>query len=230
MKLEFRTLNANEIDVRVGTSNDKGSTYLLYKDARVDMTLLDEVVGPMNWQREHEFKDGKLYCKISIYNEDTNQWVSKEDVGVESFSEAEKGQASDSFKRSAVNWGIGRELYTAPFIWLPYNKDEAKKIKLHVVEIDYNERREINHLVLANNKDEVVFEFPKGNATPKTTSKATTKEPKSEEKVVMINNDQMNEIYNHPDKYFPILERKGKDVMELTYEEARKLIEWGKTH
>ena len=111
-KLEFRTLKADEIDCRVGNVTDKGVSLLLYKDARVDMRLLDEVVGTMNWKREHEIINGNLYCTVSIYNEATQQWVSKQDVGVESNTEKEKGQASDAFKRACFNWGIGRELYT----------------------------------------------------------------------------------------------------------------------
>lgn len=104
--MKFRLLKANEIDVRVGTSSERGSTYLLYKDARVDMNILDETVGEMNWQREHEFKENKLYCKVSLWDSEKGQWISKEDVGVESNAEAEKGQASDSFKRACVNWGM----------------------------------------------------------------------------------------------------------------------------
>ena len=50
-------------------------------------------------------------------------WVCKEDTGTESNTEAEKGLASDSFKRAGFNWGIGRELYTAPLI---YVKSEDK--------------------------------------------------------------------------------------------------------
>lgn len=220
MKLEFRTLKANEIDVRVGTSNDKGATFLLYKDARVDMSMLDEVVGPMNWQREHEFKDGKLYCKVSIYNDETNQWVSKEDVGVESNAEAEKGQASDSFKRACVNWGIGRELYTSPFIWLPIGKEEAKRTKLHVVRIEYNEYREISVLELADSKNQTVFVYPNYPTKPKKEVKAN--EPISEE--------QAEKIYCEFEKYAQILEKKGKQVENLTYEEAEKLLDWGARH
>lgn len=116
MELKFRKLRADEIDVRLGTQKlenpqDKcsritGASYLLYKDARCDMTLLDEVVGPSNWQRDHVFKDGKLFCTVGIYDDEKKQWVRKEDVGVESNTEAEKGQASDSFKRACFNWGM----------------------------------------------------------------------------------------------------------------------------
>lgn len=228
MKLNFRTLKANEIDVRVGTSNEKGSTYLLYKDARVDMNLLDEVVGPTDWQREHEFKDGKLYCKVSIWDTEKKMFISKEDVGVESFSEAEKGQASDSFKRACVNWGIGRELYTAPFIWLPYGKEEAKKIKLHVVEIGYDENREINKLTLANQNEEVVFEYPK--QFKKSTSKKAKTTESVEDDGKLITPEQADKIYAEIDKYKKVLDKVGKEVAELTYLEAEKLLEWGKTH
>lgn len=123
--MEFRKLNANEIDVRVGTINEKGCSLLLYKDARCDMNILDETVGSDNWQRNHEVINGNLFCNVGIKFIGANgldSWVWKQDVGVESYTEKEKGQASDSFKRACVNWGIGRELYTAPFIWIGSDK------------------------------------------------------------------------------------------------------------
>ena len=113
---KFRDLRADEIDIRVGTVNEKGVTLLLYKDARVDMDILDETVGSGNWQRTHEVINGNLFCNVGIKLD--GEWIYKQDVGVESYTEKEKGQASDSFKRACVNWGIGRELYTAPFIWI----------------------------------------------------------------------------------------------------------------
>lgn len=121
--MEFRALNKDEIDVRVAMIKGNGLSLLLYKDARVDMDILDETVGSLNWKREHQFKDGKLYCTVSIWDSEKLQWISKEDVGTESYTEQEKGQASDSFKRACFNWGIGRELYTAPFIWI--NKENC---------------------------------------------------------------------------------------------------------
>lgn len=120
MKLNFRTLRADEVDVRVATVKDepnkKGVQLLLYKDARCDMNILDETVGAANWQRSH-LRDN-ANCVVSIWDEEKKQWISKEDTGTESSTEREKGLASDSFKRACVNWGIGRELYTAPFIWV----------------------------------------------------------------------------------------------------------------
>lgn len=124
----FRDLTKDDIDVRIAMVKENGVSLLLYKDARVDMDILDETVGPYNWKREHQFKDGKLYCSVSIWDNEKQQWISKEDVGTESNTEQEKGQASDSFKRACFNWGIGRELYTAPFIWIPKEKCNIKQI------------------------------------------------------------------------------------------------------
>lgn len=118
--LEFRPLRADEIDVRVGTLNQKGCSLLLYKDARCDMAILDETVGAMNWQRRHTRDNAN--CVVSIYDAEKNEWISKEDTGTRSNTEPEKGLASDSFKRACTNWGIGRELYTGPFIWVGADK------------------------------------------------------------------------------------------------------------
>ena len=114
--MEFRTLHADEIELRVGMANGKGFSLLLYKDSRCDMQLLDETVGSMNWKREHSRDNAN--CIVSIWDAEKKEWVGKEDTGTESQTEREKGLASDSFKRACVNWGIGRELYTAPFIWV----------------------------------------------------------------------------------------------------------------
>ena len=116
----FRKLHADEIECRVAQLGDKGLSLLLYKDARCDMNILDETVGALNWKREHT-RDNKN-CIVSIWDKEKKEWVSKEDTGTESNTEAEKGLASDSFKRACVNWGIGRELYTAPRIWIPADK------------------------------------------------------------------------------------------------------------
>lgn len=112
----FRDLRADEVDVRASTVNENGVTLLLYKDARCDQAILDETVGSLNWQRHHTRDNAN--CIVSIWDDLKQQWIDKEDTGKESNTEAEKGLASDSFKRACFNWGIGRELYTAPFIWV----------------------------------------------------------------------------------------------------------------
>lgn len=147
MDLRFRLLRADEIDVRVSQITTRSVMLLLYKDARADMNILDETVGPLNWQRRHSRENAN--CVVSIWDNDKKQWVEKEDTGTESNTEAEKGLASDSFKRSCVNWGIGRELYTAPSLFFPIDKTRAEKgsdgkmrcyDKFAVEEIEYNGR------------------------------------------------------------------------------------------
>lgn len=112
----FRDLRADEIEVRVAQAKQNGVSLLLYKDARCDQNILDETVGPMNWMRSHTRDNAN--CIVSIWDKEKAMWISKEDTGTESNTEKEKGLASDSFKRACFNWGIGRELYTAPFIWI----------------------------------------------------------------------------------------------------------------
>ena len=166
--LKFRTLNADEIECRVGTVTDKGVSLLMYKDARVDMRLLDEVVGCMNWKREHTIINNNLYCTVSIYNKDTKEWVSKQDVGVESNTEKEKGQASDAFKRACFNWGIGRELYTCPFVWVNLEQNEwrfgasGKKqpaIRFYVDCIEYDGGKVVK-LVIKDEQGRERYTFP----------------------------------------------------------------------
>lgn len=169
---KFRLLKADEIDVRVAQIQSNWLTLLLYKDARVDMDILDETVGCMNWKREH-LRDN-ANCIVSIYDEVKREWVSKEDTGTESFSEAEKGLASDSFKRACVNWGIGRELYTSPTIFIFPNKDMTPKGKdnefylndkgkyetktrFSVDYINYDDDRNISDLIIVDNKRNLRF-------------------------------------------------------------------------
>lgn len=118
--MEFRTLRADEIECRIAMVKPSGVSLLLYKDARCDMNILDETVGQMNWMRHHSRDNAN--CTVSIWDAEKKQWIEKEDTGKESYTEKEKGLASDSFKRACFCWGIGRELYTAPFIWIPVEK------------------------------------------------------------------------------------------------------------
>lgn len=167
----FRLLEANEIECRVQTCNAKGVSLLLYKDARCDMNILDETVGAMNWKKSYELIDGQLFCTIEIWDEDKKQWIGKQDVGVESNTEAEKGRASDAQKRAAVAFGIGRELYTAPFIWI---KAEDTKIEeyqdngrtkyrckdgFHVCRIEYDDDERISFIEIRNRKSEIVYQY-----------------------------------------------------------------------
>ena len=174
--MQFRTLKANEIDVRVAQIDKNWCTLLLYKDARVDMNILDETVGSMNWQKKY-LRDN-ANCIVSIWDDEKKQWIEKEDTGTESFTEAEKGLASDSFKRACFNWGIGRELYTAPSIFIFPRKDMVKqkedeepkeffegkngkyqtKTRFYVDYIDYDNNRNIQNLIIRDHKGNSRFE------------------------------------------------------------------------
>lgn len=178
--MKFRALKASEIDCRIQSIGQNktgavGTTILLYKDARVDMNILDETVGTMNWQREHSVVNGNLYCTISIWDEVKEQWISKSDVGTESNTEKEKGQASDSFKRAGFNWGIGRELYSAPFVYIQLDKSEyierngklTSNAKFKVKDIAYDENRNIVRLVVVDSKGKVRYTFGE-NTQPQT--------------------------------------------------------------
>ena len=169
--MNIRTLRADEIECRVQQVKQNGCVLLLYKDARCDMRILDEVFGIDGWEREHQVVNGNLYCTVRVWSEKRNQWISKQDVGTESNTEKQKGEASDSFKRACFNLGIGRELYSAPFTWINLNKDEISekngryslnyKIKFSVKEIEYDNNKEISKLIIVDQDDKERFKFVK---------------------------------------------------------------------
>lgn len=167
----MRRLNADEIEVKVKQINANGCLLLLYKTARVDMAILDETY-PMRWQSDYKTINGVLYCGIGIQN-DKGEWLWRWDCGVESRENEgmeKKGEASDAFKRAGFKWGIGRELYTAPFIWAkvdtePVKDKNGKEVwqlkdryaKFSVSTIKYSEGGDIIFLVIADDKGKVVY-------------------------------------------------------------------------
>ena len=173
----IRLLKADEIECRVSVINEKGLSLLLYKDARVDQKILDETFGIFGWKRSHQSIEGNLYCTVEIYDKESGEWVAKQDVGTTGYTEKEKSQASDSFKRACFNWGIGRELYTAPFIWIPagkteimYKEEQNKGKRFYcndhfsVSLIRYNDDREISALVVVNDRGQTVYELKEKGA------------------------------------------------------------------
>ena len=211
-EIKIRTLTASEIECRVGQCGKSGDrawcSLLLYKDARCDQRILDEVFGMFGWVRQHEVINGNLCCTVSIKNPETGEWVSKQDVGVESNTEAVKGNFSDAFKRACFNWGIGRELYTAPkiFVWLNNNEwsDYQGKAKMSpkcvfiVTEIAYDENRNINRLVIVDKDGVVRYTF--GQA-----------ESKKIEKVA--ENEQQNDFADNMNGYIlPALEQANDEA------------------
>lgn len=185
---KIRALKANEIEVRVQQVTEKGAQLLVYKDSRCDKRILDETFGILGWKNKYEEIKGNLYCTISIWDDGTKQWVDKCDCGVESFSEKEKGEASDAFKRAGFNVGIGRELYTRIFYFanVPTVKNEKGKFdlknkyeKFRVSEIETNEEQEkIEKIKIVDSKDTVVFSY--GYKKPETTEKMETSKPVNE--------------------------------------------------
>ena len=180
----FRLLRADEIDARIATCNAYGVSILLYKDARADMIILDETVGPMNWQRKHSRENAN--CVVSIWDTEKGQWIEKEDTGTESNMEKEKGLASDSFKRACTNWGIGRELYTSPQMFV--RKDKLTSLEnsggrwtckdhFTVTAIEYDGRR-IRSVEIMNDRTREPMKFvnePKPAAADKPIGKMKAK-------------------------------------------------------
>jgi hypothetical protein len=196
--MDFRLLEANEIDCRISTCNQYGVGLLLYKDARCDQNILDETVGCMNWQRHHTRDNAN--CIVSIWDDNKKQWIEKEDTGTESFTEKEKGLASDSFKRACFNWGIGRELYTAPNMFV-FSKD-LKTLKEEngrwtckdgfvVTDIQYIDRN-IVYVKVLNTKTNNYIEFGTPAEEKKKTDK-TAKQTVSDVKVKALETRCENE-------------------------------------
>lgn len=166
---KFRLLRADEIECRVQKCTEKGVTILLYKTARTDADLLDETVGPENWENDFKLVDGVLYGGIGINYGGVCVW--KWDAGTESNTEAEKGRASDAFKRAGFKHGIGRELYSAPFIWIGSDKCSVKETKgrwacyddFECTDIKYDDQERICGLTICVN-GKVVYSYEAANA------------------------------------------------------------------
>ena len=176
----MRKLKADEIEVKVKqlivTPKFQGFVALLYKTARVDMDILDEEYGAMNWQADYKEIKGNLYCGIGVRNEKPvgmDDWTWKWDCGIESRADGEgnekKGEASDAFKRAGFKWGIGRELYTAPKIFIEAEVAEKdgkkfladKKAYYSVQTIQYDDNGDIASLVIQDRNGGVVFTWKK---------------------------------------------------------------------
>ena len=223
-----RDLRADEIDVRVQSireDKDKnviGAILLLYKNARVDMDILDAEYGRFGWQRTHEFKNGILYCTVSVWDNEKQQWISREDCGTESNSDAEKGQASDSFKRANVNFGIGRELYTSPNIYI--GADDFKHYKnnkgfnqtsdrFSVTDIDIKDKQIVGLVIKNDSMKKIVYTFGTlyGKGTQNQGNNLTVIPPQDRKPTQPKNEPKTSP--NEPTTQFT-------PVIQMTYEEA----------
>lgn len=191
-KLVFRTLTADEIECRVGNvakdqnGEIKGFFLLLYKTARVDANILDETVGCFNWQKRFYQVKNTMICEIAInvnYNDSTKEpvWVSKCDGGDDDFqTEKVKGECSDSMKRAGFQWGIGRELYFGPKIYISSDKATTKDY-FNVVSVAFDDKKVMTEITIENSKThEIVFSYPKGTNTSQNGNKPP-RNPKSTE-------------------------------------------------
>lgn len=230
--VKFRLLEPQDIDCRAAQVSQRrdgtvSACILLYKDARVDQNILDETFGIFGWQRTHQLVGERLYCTVSVKDPNTGEWISKQDVGTESNTEKEKGQASDSFKRACFNLGIGRELYSAPRIWITLNEKEyytnaqgkaamSPYCGFSVKSIEYDDRRNISGLVIVDAHGNERFRF--GGGKPKTQPRTTAeggKKPLSdaafEKAMARLNNgeksliDKLEQTYMLSDEQKQIL-------------------------
>lgn len=209
----MRKLTKNEIEVKVKTVSEKGAVLLLYKTARVDMAILDETFGSMNWQSDYKVVKDNLYCGIGVLNKDTKDWIWKWDCGIESRPDEEgnekKGEASDAFKRAGFKWGIGVELYSAPFTFAKvetesYKDERTGKIKytlknrfqrFYVDEITYDEKTgDIARLVIVDDKGTIVFSTASDRQPEK--KKAEPKQPAQSKEDLLKLYDQYVERIN----------------------------------
>lgn len=236
--MKFRKLRVDEIEVRVGMVKQTGCSLLLYKDARCDMNILDETVGVENWQRDHKELKGNIYAGVSIFNEKLNNWIWKWDCGSESYTEKEKGEASDSFKRACVNWGIGRELYTSPFIWInnqnctieKHGNSFKVKDKFKVKKISYKDNK-ISELEIENiETHKVVYTFGTIKITEKVQPKETVKIPmKATKQQFDLIQKAINEKVMSVELVQTAIKEFGAENFKyLTYEQAESICKTAK--
>ena len=195
----FRPLTANEIECRVGNVAQSGSGFflLLYKNARVDQVILDETFGPWNWQCKYYQVKNTMVCSVGIRKTESDEWIWKDNGGDDDYqAEQVKAELSDAFKRACFNWGIGRELYYSPKIWVKAEGDNTTKARYSVKVIDYDERKHITQLVIINDKTkEVVFEYGKPTkATQNGESKPKNTTPSAKETQGSIDSNDLKTI------------------------------------
>lgn len=153
---EFRTLKADEIEVRPQSVRDGKANMLLYIDSRCVTNILDEHFGMFGWQTEFYEVNGQTIGKLGIWDEEKKMWIWKSDTGTESNIEASKGLISDCYKRLLSRIGY-TELYSSPRIVIA--DDGYGNSGYKVSEINYDENRKITHLVIVNRFGKEAFRW-----------------------------------------------------------------------
>lgn len=238
MERKFRLLKEDEISVKVSQVHEKGVVGLLYKTARTDMDLLDEVVGPENWTASYRDVKGVLFCTVSIRSGE--DWVSKEDCGIESrddgYGNEKKGEASDAFKRACVRWGIGRELYSAPFIFMDLpRKSETRNnkttwklvdrnLKLYVDTIEYDDTGHIVKLIIVEGNGAKVFSFPR-NAKPKTTLPPAPDDPYVDNpRAMLLSKINCQKRWGEEQVNAACMRKYGRNLLQLSNNELAEVL------
>ena len=200
----MRVLKPEEIECRLQTATEKQATYLLHKTARTDVSILSECYGD-KWKNDFHNIDGKLFCTISVWNDEIKSWVSRSNVGTESNIEKEKGEASDAIKRAGFMWGIGSELYTAPTIKVDISSKDMYNgkctLKLSVKEIEISKEHKITKLILADIWGNIRFNWSinqqQSNQPMKAvqSQSASVQQPNSNEAIIQYIKDTANDLY-----------------------------------
>lgn len=218
-KLVFRTLRADEIEVRIGQNNKDKTAFslLLYKTARTDAEVLDETVGAWNWQKKFYQVKNTMFCSIGIKDTDTGEFIWKDDCGDDDFqTEQIKGEASDSFKRAGFAWGIGRELYFGPKITIWVNSGNKETDRYSVKEVEFDKNKTMTKLTIVNDySGEVAYSYVQGQKVAQTSEKPPkstngsgkgTIRPSEKAKIgaflESLDVDKANKFYNWLDKNF----------------------------
>ena len=225
-EIKFPLLTKEDIEVRIGQFNqDKTkASLLLYQDARCGMKYLDQVVGVNKWQKKYYEVRGLVICSLGIYDDELQQWLWKDDTGTAGSIEEEKSVISDSFKRCCVCWGLARELYSSPNIWVEI---KSKYDKFYVKSITYNENREIKTLEIENEKHEIVFTYPKG---AKVSNNATYGEnngtqPQENNRAKYITIIQAHEKFYQPQRFKEWLKRMtGSEEYESLSDDKLRIV------
>lgn len=234
----FRLLDAEEISVKVNQVKEKGVIGLLYKTARVDMDILDETVGPENWTDEYREIKGVMYCKVGIRFD--HGIVYKEDCGIESGGSGEgngkKGEASDAFKRACVRWGIGRELYSAPFIFMDLPRKAQtkngktvwvladKNISLHVDTVEYDASDRIIKLIIVDGGGNAVFRHPR-NAKPSGAEPKAPNEPHREDpRAMLLSKIARQRKWSEESVNRACVKKYGRNLLELSNSELAEVL------
>lgn len=220
---EFRKLKGSELQCKCTDTKYKGSaTILIYKDARVDMKVLDETCGKFGWQKDYKEIDGKVYCGVGILNKDTNEYIWKWDTGTEGNFEAEKSEASDAFKRACFNWGLGRELYDTPKIKIKcpdsYYYNDKLNMSFTVKSIEWNDNQLVD-LVIVDKFNNVVYDYKNGGTNlfneQRNVYNISTQLQTEEQKIFEISNAELLVEFCRRTK--PTLDEQMKQELENFY-------------